>query len=441
MKVLLINPKETVWSGGTSSIPLGLAYLASSLKQDDHEIRCIDMHVEQNINLSDEIRKCDIVGISACTSTVKPAWGIAAVAKGLNKTVILGGPHPTILPEESIEKGNADIVVRGEGEETIRDICAGKILENIPGITFRKKGETINTPDRPLIKDIDTIPFPDRGLFKLNGYKSQFHKKNAVTTIFTSRGCPCLCNFCCRITFGTTYRMRTPENVISEWQNILNSGIEEIHINDDNFSAVPSRAIEICRLIIEKGLVIPWTASGGLRVDRVSKELLEIMKKSGCYRVSLGAESGSQNILDVVGKKISLQQIKSAVKMCKETGIETLVFFMIGNLGESEKTMQSTIDFAKELDPDFAQFTIAVPYPGTDLYDYVKKNGKMLVTEWEEFGSYTGKAYFECETVTKDLIESMFKKAYRSYYMRPKIALKLLSKYKFRILKGFSLIK
>lgn len=441
MKLLLINPKNVAWSSGTATLPVGLAYLASTLEQDSHEVRCIDMQVESRIDIQNEIKKYEIIGISSCTPSIKEAWNLARLAKEQNKLVILGGPHPTVLPEESLEKHYVDIIVRGEGEETIREICAGINLEKIPGISYKKNGKFIHNPQRQPIEYLDKLPFPARHLFNLKKYNSEFHKKKIVGNIFTSRGCPYNCSFCSNAVFGREYRMRTPENVIKEWKEMIRMEIEEINVADDNFTANPKRAITICNMLIDQGLNIPWTASGGLRVDSISKELLQVMKKSGCYRVALGAESGSQIILDKIGKRIKLQQIRDAVKICKEVGLETTVFFMIGNLGESEESMQMTINFAKELEPDFVQFTIAVPYPGSILYDSIKKYGKFLITDWEEYSSYEGKAYFEYGEMSKELVEKMFKKAYRDYYVRPKIIIKYLLKYNFKILKGLKFLK
>lgn len=441
MKILLLNPKNKVWSGGTSTLPVGLAYIAASLEQDKHEVKCIDLDVEPADGLEAEIAASELVGITAVTATIKSAWELGRLAKRHGKTVVIGGPHATVLPEESLLAGFADIVVRGEGEETIKEIAAKKELAAIAGISYINGGKVVNNPQRAQIADLDTLPFPARHLFKLKLYKSEFHSKNIIATVHTSRGCPHKCNFCCRDVFGNTYRMRSVENVVKEWDMLVSQGVEELNINDDNFTAVPSRGIEICDRLIKNKLNVPWTASGGLRVDKVTKELLVKMKESGCYRVSLGAESGSQAIIDKIGKRITLQQIRDAVRLCKEAGLESTVFFMIGNLGETEKDIRATIEFAKELEPSFAQFTIAVPYPGTALYDYVKKNGRLLVDDWSQYGSFTGKAYFECGSLTKGLVERMIKKAYREYYLRPRILMKLLLKYNVKLFKTLSLFR
>jgi radical SAM superfamily enzyme YgiQ (UPF0313 family) len=435
-RVLLVSPSNVAWTGAVT-LPLNLAYLASSLEEEDHEVKCIDMRVDKNIDMEKEIENFDIVGISSCTPSIKEAWKVANIAKKCRKTVALGGPHPTALPNESLQKDSADIVVRGEGEITIREICNGVNLRKIKGISFKAGKKIFHNVDRPFIQNLDSLPFPARDLFDLRKYHSSLHKNKIIGDILTSRGCPYGCNFCFKAIFGRYYRMRSPENVIKEWKQMIEMGIEEIGILDDNFTVDKERAIKICNEIKKQKLIVDWSAVGGIRVDSISKELFTAMKNAGCYRVAFGAESGSQNILDKNCKGTKLEQIRDAVKLAKEFGFEITLFFMIGNLYENRETMQKTIDFAKELDPDFVQFTIATPYPGTALYEIVKREGKLLVKDWEEYGSYEGKAYFEHGELNKELVEGMYRKAYRDFYLRPRMVLKYIKNHKFEILKGF----
>jgi len=439
MKVLLINPKNTAWSSGTSTLPLGLAYIASTLMADNHEVDCVDMQLEPAADVQKMIRAHDIVGITACTPSIKEAWELARLARAENKTVVLGGPHVTALPGESLENGRSDLVVRGEGEITMKELCAGTEPGAIAGLSYRSGGEVFHNPPRPAVRTLDGLAFPAREKFKYKNYRSGFHKKTLVGSILTSRGCPFDCNFCNNLVFGRIYRTRSPENVVEEWALMAAQGFEEISVTDDNFTADPGRVLDICGALTAKGLNLPWTASGGLRVDMVSEEMLSAMKRSGCYRVSLGAESGSQRILDTIGKGIRVQQIRDAVKLSKKAGLETIVFFMVGNPGETSEDVRMTIDLARELSPDFVQVTVAVPYPGTRLYETIKKNGRFIVDDWAEYGSYAGKAYFEYGTINGSFVEKMYKKIYRDYYLRPGVILKLLARYNFRLLKFLKL--
>ncbi len=439
MRILLMMPKNPVFVGSTT-LPLGLAYLASSLEKDGHEVECLDLRIN-TISVSNVLDRFDMVGISSCTPSIKEAWKLAKTAKNKGKTVILGGPHVSALPEESLNK-NVDVVVRGEGEETIREVCNGTSLQKILGISYKKGNKIIHNPDRPFIQNLDKIPFPARHLFDVRRYVPEFHRHKFVGDMMTSRGCPFNCTFCYKAVFGRKYRVRTPKNVVDEWRIMINDfGYEEIGIIDDNFSANQQRAIDICNLLVKEKLNIDWCATGGLRVDCISRKLFSAMKKSGCYRIGLGVESGSQFILDRIGKGTRKEQIRKAVKVAKDYGFETYLFFMIGNLYETEKTIQQTIDFAKELDGTYTQFTIATPYPGTQMYETIKREGKLLVRDWSHYASYERKAYFEHQGVDSQFVDRMYKKAYRSYYLRPKIAFRLLKKHGLGVLKGFRLIK
>ncbi|MFH1473787.1 MAG: radical SAM protein [Candidatus Aenigmatarchaeota archaeon] len=440
MEILLVMPKNPVFAG-SNTLPVGMAYLASSLEKEGHEVECLDFRVEQNKNMRNVVKDFDLIGISSCTPSIREAWKLASIAKRYGKPVVLGGPHPSALPIESLKNKSVDIIVRGEGEETFKEICNGKKKKDILGISYKKGKRIVHNPNRPFIKDLDSLPFPARHLFKFREYRSEFHRHNVVGDILTSRGCPFNCNFCYKAVFGRQYRVRSAKNVVREWKDIINMGYEEIGIIDDNFSVDQKRAIDICNMITKQKLNVDWTATNGLRVDSVSADLFKAMKKSGCYRIALGVESGSQYILDKIGKCTNLKLIRNAVKLAKKFNFETYLFFMIGNLYETEETVRKTIEFAKELEGDYTQFTVATPYPGTRMYDIIKKEGEFLVNDWEKFGSYENRAYFEHGGINAGFVEKMYKKAYREYYLRPRIMWKYLKKHNFGILKGLRFLK
>ena len=227
------------------------------------------------------------------------------------------------------------------------------------------------------------------------------------------------CIFFNKSIFGHTFRARSPENVVAEIELLVGKyGVGEIHIADDTFTFDINRAMRICDLIIERNLDIAWSCSNGIRVDCVNRELLRKMKEAGCYRVSFGLESGSDEILKRIGKGTTLQQARSACEIADDVGLTTIAFFMLGNYGESRETMEKTIAFAKSLNIDYAQFTIATPFPGTALYKLIEKHGKILTKDWERYGIYE-EPLFETEDLTKELVAKMYKKAYREFYFRP----------------------
>ena len=427
LKTILINPKHAEWA---RTLPLGIAYIASVLEKSGLPIDIIDMNVHRMdlTGLKDELIKRDanIVGITSTTPQIRLSWEIAKLAKQINPNckVVLGGVHPTSLPEESLSTPYVDFVVRGEGEVTfldlIRALGGNGNLKNVKGLSFETGGKITHNPSRPFIGNLDSISFPARHLFPFpEAYRSPMLERKLFADIITSRGCPGSCIFCNKSIFGNTFRARSPENVVDEIELLVGEyGVGEIHIADDTFTFDIERAMRICDLIIERNLDIAWSCSNGIRVDCVNRELLTKMKEAGCYRVSFGVESGSDEVLRRIGKRITLQQARSACEIANDVGLTTIAFYMLGNYGENRETMEKTIAFAKSLNTDYAQFTIATPFPGTALYKLVEKHGKILTKDWERYGIYE-EPLFETRDLTKELVAEMYRKAYREFYFRP----------------------
>ncbi len=464
MNILLVCPYSSELVGAHPSfLPLGVAYIAAALEQDGHRVEVLDLAVEKYDDQTfQEIVRCnvppasrrenarrgrrgytawDIIGFTVVTPAANQVYRLAKIVKNHSDAlVIAGGPHVSALPDEALEQG-LDLVVRGEGENTVREICRGleqqsiEALSTVQGISYlnHQNARLIHNPQREYIHNLDDLPFPARHLFPpLDSYKGQpiLGARLPLGNVMTSRGCPYNCNFCYKAIFGRKYRHRSVENILEEWQELIEKyQVKEIAISDDLFNANPERAIEMCDRIIRENIVLPWSCPNGLRVDTATEELLKKMKAAGCYRVAFGVESGSQNILDRIGKHVTLNQIETAFANAKKCGIKTTAFLMLGNLGDTEDTMQQTINFTKQLGPDFAQFTIATPYPGTALYDIVCKEGKMLVQDWDGYDKYDDAVFFEMEGMDRELILRMQRKAYREFYLRPcYIASKLLKR-------------
>lgn len=441
MRVLLIYPSlRSIFKKGVTAqknIPLGLAYIAASLENEGHFVRVLDLNVLPK-QFEDELKRYpDVIGITATTPLIKEAWRLTSkIKEKLGRPVVFGGPHPTALPEESLRRG-VDIVVRQEGDETIKQLCEslenGKNLSSVRGISFNDNGKIVHNPSRPYIQDLDTIPFPAIHLFEpLSNYdppQPLIDRPGISCNIITSRGCPFNCNFCHKATLGYVWRANSAQYIVDLWSRMVNEfHVENVGVQDDVFNLDPIRAEKICDELVREGVDTSWTAVNGLRADRLNRRLVRKMKKAGCVRVGFGVESGSQHLVDSIGKGLSLNKVKTAFRTCKEEGIETIGFFMFGNVGETRKSMEETIKLAIHLDPDYASFYIAAPFPGTRLYKTVKEKGRFLVKDWELFGQLRGIAYFEVGDLKKDLVERMWKKAYRSFYFRPKILIKGLSK-------------
>jgi len=340
---------------GVSSPPLGLAYLASMIR-DEHEVKIIDSNV---LNYSfDDVRRemknfdPDVVGITSVTPSIYEAYKVADLAKSVREDciVIMGGPHATFLPDEVLmECKSIDIVVLGEGEETFRELInvidRGDPLEDVKGIAFRKNEKTFVTKPRPLIKDLDKIPFPSFDMLPMDKYELQGVR---YMSVISSRGCPFRCYFCAssRI-FGGYWRGRSPRNVVEEIKLIHDKfGVKNIEFVDDTFTLNERRVEEICDEILRERLDISWGASS--RVDSVNRELAEKMRRAGCWVVYLGIESASQEILDATGKRITMNQIAKAVRILKEAGIQVLGSFILGFPEETIETAEQTITLAKK---------------------------------------------------------------------------------------------
>lgn len=445
MKVLLVGPKSNIWTS-PELLPLGLAYLAAVLEQAGHDISLYDAVAEEEPLEPVLDRGFDLVGITAVTPLIKPAWEVAAQAKARAAVTVLGGPHPTLLPHESLAQPAVDLVVRGEGEDTILEICralerlaaSGKGLEKtrgwdsalagIPGLSYKKSdGQIAHNPGRPLRHDLDGLPFPAYHRFKIQRYSNLqpltdgIQRNPRAVTILTSRGCPYSCIYCSKSVEGHTWRPRSVDSVIQEWRWLVQEvRVTEIGVADDVFNLKLDRAKEICRRLIDEGLnTVPWVTIHGIRADHTDLELFQLMKKAGCKRVGFGVESGNQAILDSIKKHQTIDDVRSAFRNAKKAGLATMGFFMFGLPGETAQTMDDTIDLALELDPEMANFMITAPFPGTELYDIVKKDGRLFSLDWSDYAIHDDRARFEIGTVTAELVERKWHEAYRRFYLRP----------------------
>jgi len=443
MKICLISPpyysavKSVI---GASSPPLGLAYLASTLRRN-HEVKVIDSNI-LDYTMDDVRRELknfypDVVGVTSVTPSISNAYEVAKIAKEVREDckVIMGGPHATFLSTQTLNECRyVDVVVKGEGEKTAEEIMMAfegkQHLEDVKGITFRRGGQIIDNEPRPFIKNIDDIPFPSVDLLPMDKYQFNGVK---YTAMLTSRGCPFGCSFCSSSRlFGGYWRGRSPENVIEEMRILYEKyKIRNIEFVDDTFTLDQKRAEKICDEIIKRGWDVSWGASS--RVDTLSKELVEKMKRAGCWIIYLGIESGSQQILDAIGKRITVEQAKKAVKIVKDAGIQVLGSFIIGFLQDTVETIKETIKFAKSLNLDYAQFSILTPYPGTPIYDYALKNNLLLTKDWPRYTAL--EPVMKIPGVPGRQLKKLLQNAYLSFYLRPSMVLKWLKNRQFNFIK------
>ncbi|MBA7609981.1 hypothetical protein ES703_17184 [subsurface metagenome] len=359
---------------------------------------------------------------------------VARIVKSVDRgiKIVLGGPHVYIYPEETIRLPEVDYLVLGEGEmpftEFLQNIDNHSALKEIKGIVFKHNGEIINTGTRELIDDLDTLPLPARHLTKINKYSSLLAKGGLVTTMITSRGCPYRCSFCYRPHLGKRFRARSARNVVDEMEGCLNMGVKEILVYDDTFTIDKQRVINVCNLILERGLNITWDIR--TRVDIVDRQMLKSLKSAGCERIHYGIESANPEILKVLQKGVTLPQVESAFEMTKEAGITTLAYFMIGSPTETKEQVLNTINYAKRLEPDYCHFSVLTPFPATPLYKMGIKKG-MFEDYWREFAANPSKDFktkFWEENLSWDELTQLLEYAYRSFYSRPRYVLKQMRK-------------
>lgn len=433
MKVLLINPSQyKIYNGlpAPTYFPLGLLYIAAVLEKIGSEVKIVDIDADsiQTETLKNIIKSFQpkIVGITVVTPSYKMAVHIAQTVKEVSKDIytVLGGMHPTILPEESVRPDSVDFAVKGEGEFTTRELIQrledGKDIESISGLVYKRNGRIMINKNRELIDNLDLIPFPRRGLLKKQYYSYPDTESYRAIPIITSRGCPAECTFCsARQMYSRKFRARSANNVADEIEYLIrNYQPKEIHIWDDNFVTQKERVFKLRDEIRKRDIKMKFAFPNGLRADYIDEEVIKTLKEMGTYSIAFGVESGSEMILDKIKKGASTEEIRRAFRLAKKYDIETWAFFVLGLLLEDKYTIRQTIDFAKELDPDIVKFHILKPYPGTVVFEELSKCGFILDKDYENYGFHTGAVHKLADLDRGDLFYWQ-KRAYREFYFRP----------------------
>ena len=369
-----IKPPFLTWG-----FPLGLGYLAAVLKQKGFEISIIDACFDSTSieEIIDKIKiyQPDLVGIGSLTHLLKSSIELAKKIKEYNNNIKIafGGPHATYDYENLLRLKYIDYIVIGEGEQTFLELCEklrdNEPIEDVKGIAFMGSGGTLKkAPYRPLIEDLDKLPFPARELLDFNKYIKSYGLLEKSVDVMSSRGCTNRCVFCSSSHLFGKWRTRSPENIIAEIKELVTKypEIKSINFMDDDFTADKVRVLRLCNLIISEGLSrYDWVCLA--RVDQLDEEMVFNMKAAGCKRVHLGIESGSPEILKNINKRISLDEARSAVDLLTKSGIEPYSFFMVGHPGETDETIALTKRFAKELKSANTGFFVTQIFPGTRL--------------------------------------------------------------------------
>ncbi len=439
MKVLLVNPPWSEVYGrykpaarvGVMNPPLGLCYLSSVAKDAGFNVDILDaevevMNEEQVANYAIK-KKYDAVGITATTPLFHKANKIAELIKKKNKSIvtIIGGPHVTLMPH-LIKNSYFDYGIVGEGEITFPELLKSikKRVKNprTRGIVYRENKKIIKTKPRELIKNLDSLPFPDRESLNLDKYKWSVPKKGIMrfTTILGSRGCPFKCIFCStNAIFGRKFRLRSAENIFDELKQLVDEfNIRHFLMIDDTLTVSRKRMMELSRLIVRNKLDITW--EGWTRANLVDKVLLRTMKRAGFNSISFGIESGDPKILKVIKKGVDLKSVDKAYKIAKSLGIETRCSVMIGHPFETRESAMRTLNFIKNLKYcDQARINISTPYPGTKLYDMALKGEGGIKLYTKEFSKYRryGNAVISVNDLSREDLIKMQKKGIRMFYL------------------------
>lgn len=440
MKIALINaPGKEI-----RVEPLGLEYLASSLKSNNIGVTLIDATIE---GLSEEkfvstLRKIDpdVIGISMTTmGLLQDLKGLSLAKKACpDAKIVVGGPHPSAVPIELMNSvKDIDFAVIGEGEitlvEVIKSLENSEDLKNINGIAFKENGNIKLTQSREQIKNLDSIPFPSREFidFKKVVAGLPFGRRKPFSIMMTSRGCPYKCIFCSKSVFGNKYRYRSVKDVMKEIEYLISFGIKEIRFYDDIFTLNQKRIIELCEELITSNFDLIWSCEG--RVDTVSRDLLEKIKKAGCYHISYGVESGSQKILDRAKKGINVSQTRGAFKITKEVGLEASAFFMFGLPGESKETLKETLSVIKDIQPDFISASPVWIPPETELFRIAKEEKLIENIDWCNFSgskfspiTIGSPSQYIPKDLTKEDLISFTRRFYFWYYLNPRRAYRSL---------------
>jgi len=425
MSVTFINPPQTNSKYkfiGVVAPPLGISYMAAVLEENDYKVNIIDASALEMTweDLEEELKGSSpqVVAITALTPTIEQAKKTAQIVKKTcpQATVVMGGYHPTFNHQELLKTDYVDIVIMGEGEYTMLELVQtlehDRNLSQVRGIALENQ---VNPP-RPLITDMDALPFPARHLLPMDHYK-MLNMKTGMATMITSRGCPMQCSFCASAALhGPKLRLRSPKNVVDEMEHLVRDHqVGTIAFMDDTFTLHHRRVEEICDEIQKRDLDVFWGCTA--RVDTLSDDILEKMRKAGCITIFLGVESADQQMLDSTNKNITVEKIRQAFQLSKKHKIRTIASVVLGMPGDTKDSIKRTVNFVRELNPSYAVFSLATPYPGTRFYKEAFEKNLIKVKDWSKYTLVA--PVLETVDCSLEELRKLQYKAFRNFYLRP----------------------
>lgn len=429
MRVLLVNPAfrrraGNIWRYISGILPpLGLAHIAACLEQEGVPVDILDAHAlgvaPSQYASYFHAKKYDLIGVTATSAMFKSALESAKALKAIfhRATVVMGGVHPTVMPEEALSDPCVDFVVAGEGERTMVELARGADPAEVKGVIRRVDGAIAANPPRPLIRDLDELPHPAWHLLPLEKYHPAvggYHRLPAVHTL-TSRGCPNACTYCYHI-FGRGVRFRGVPHIMDELKLLARRyGVREVYFYDDTFNANPRRVEALCNAMLEADLKLGWSCLA--RLENLSLDLLKLMKRAGCHAVTFGLETIDPVVLKAVNKRIDLDTAKQVIADSIASGIETRVAFMMGNPGETVASIERNIDYTVECGAHMTMFDITAPYPGTEMFKQGVAEGRITNFDWEQYDFAT--PILRVPGITHAYLKDAQRRAHIKYFLRP----------------------
>ena len=413
-KVLFVDLKGTFGGESFARTPsISIGYLSEFLSANNIDNQVMDLRLGYSFNdLLKKIKtyKPDLIAITMMSMNYKQNYKLIRKIKKErpNIPIILGGSFMSLFREKAMQECNFDFGCILEGEHTLLEFCQGKPIDKIIGLMYRKDGKIIYNGDRELLNDLDSLPFPKYGKFELDKY----HQQKEIG-IFTTRGCPYNCSYCpSKISIGNRFRARSPEHVIKEIKYWYDKGYESIDIVDDNFTLDNKRVYEICDLIEKNNIKLIFRMPTGIRADRTDYKLLKRLKEVGFTQITVAVEAGNNKVLKALNKNTNIEAMDACIKNSVELGYDVSLLFLLGSPTETWKDVQDSIRIATKYKVNCANFFTIIPFPKTDLYDYLKKN-KLLLKSPDDYLNSVSQHYSEPLFYTPELSVKQRKRLFK----------------------------
>lgn len=440
MRLLLVTPYNRSYVIMPS---LGLGYLASVARESGHEVEILNC-LKERIKPKDfgkyiKNKRYDIIGFQLFSYDLYIVKEYIKVIKELStKTItIAGGAHPSGDPVGTMEYlSELDYAFKGEAEigfkKFLDNLGNEEVFSSIPGLVYRMNGKIIVNPMK-VVEDLDTLPMPAWDLIRPETYPEAPHgaftKNFPVAPIIITRGCPFTCTFCAgKSITGLKMRARSTDNVIEELRYLRKRGIKEFHIEDENFTARKDLVMEFCDKLLKENIGMSWSLPAGVRIDTLERDMLIMMEKAGCYSMALGIEFGTQRMMDITKKRLKIETIREKLELFKGLNIKKTGFFLFAIPGETIDEMKETVSFALSLPIERAQFNNFMPLPGSELWDALRREGKLINVDWSKF--FVHNVAYVDKGLKRSDIKRLQRVAYLKFYLRPEIMINILKEIK-----------